>query len=110
MKRETLRVALAIAPDFRLRTSPIDKRIIGRHRAIRFNAHDFAEMVAKVLRLVARGEMLAQRQEQIALGRLRDAAAKMIAARQWTILLKDDFHIIETRRCFIDQLGAGERG
>ena len=43
----------------------------------------------EVLRLVAIAEVLAQRQEQVVVRRLRDAAAEMIAARRRALLAED---------------------
>ena len=71
---------MAVAPDLRLGAGAADERIVLRHRAVGRDPDHLAEMVAEVLRLVAVGEVLAQRDEQIAVVGLRDAAAEVIAA------------------------------
>ena len=55
MQRRALRVAVAVAPDFRLASGSADERIVRRHRAVGRDAHDLAEMIGEVLRLVAIG-------------------------------------------------------
>src|SRR6266852_5975122 len=82
MQREALRIAMAKTPDFRLGALPSDEGIVRRHRAVRPDANDLAEVVGKILRLIPLGEMLAQRQEEIVVESLRDAAAEMIAGRE----------------------------
>src|SRR5436190_9933796 len=109
MQRQALRIAVSVAPDFGLGAWGIDKRIVRRHRAIRADAYDLAEMICKVLRLIARGEMLAQGQEQVVVLRLHDAAAEMIAARERALLAEDDCQIGEPRRWLLDQPRACER-
>src|SRR4051794_26355402 len=52
-------------------------------------------MIAEILRLVAVAEMLAQRDEQIAVVRLHDAATIVIAGRQRPFLPEDDLDVIE---------------
>ena len=49
----------------------------------------------ELLRLVAVGEVLAHRQEQIAVRALRDAAAEMVAARQRAVLVEDHLDVVE---------------
>src|SRR5581483_7415560 len=74
MKGEALRVAVAVAPDLRTCALSADERIVLRNAAVRRDAHDLAVVDGEVLRLVARPEMIAERDEQIAVGALRDAA------------------------------------
>ena len=57
---------MAVAPDLRLGAGAADERIVGRRRAVGRDADDLAEMVAEVLRLVARAEVVAEREEQVA--------------------------------------------
>ena len=61
-------------------------------------------MVIESLRLIAIGEVLAQRDEQIAVIGLRDAAAVMIARRQRPLLAEDDLDVVEPA------LAVGEPG
>src|SRR5262249_26641629 len=110
MEGKTLRIAVTVAPDFRLRAWPAGERVVRGHRAIRPNANDLAEMVGKVLRLIARGEMLAQRQEEIVVGCLRNPAAEMIAVGERPFLMKDHAHRLEMRHALVDEPGAAERG
>src|SRR5262245_56345788 len=99
---------MAVAPDFRLGACASGERIVGRHRAVRLDAHDLAEMVGEVLRLVAMDEVVAHGEEQVAISSLHDTAAEMIAARERTLLAEDHFHAVEPRRGFVDEPGAGE--
>src|SRR5262249_60665682 len=80
VEREALGIAMAVAPDLRLGGRPADEGIVRRDRAIGPDANDLAEIVGKILRLVAGGEMLARGQEEIVVRRLHDAAAEMISA------------------------------
>src|SRR5207245_2288818 len=93
--RETLRIAVAVAPDFRLRIGAADKWIVCRRRAVGRDPDQLAEMIGKVLRLVAMAEMFAQRDKQIAVTCLHDAAAIVIARRQRSFLAEDDFDIVK---------------
>ena len=52
-------------PGLRARTLATDERIVRRNAAIRRDAHDLAIVDGEVLRLVARAEMIAERDEQI---------------------------------------------
>ena len=52
-------------------------------------------MIAEILRLVAVTEMLAQRDEQIAVVRLHNAATIVIAGRQRPFLPEDDRDVVE---------------
>src|SRR5204863_7664429 len=72
--RKSLFVAMTIAPDFRLGAVAADEGIVGRRRTIGRDADHLAEMVGKVLRLVAVAEMFTQRDEQIAVAGMPDAA------------------------------------
>ncbi len=65
----------------------------------RRDADHLAEMIGETLRVVAVGEMLAQRDEQIAVVGLRDAAAIMIARRQRPLLAEDDLDLVEPAAC-----------
>ena len=66
-------------------------------------------MIAEILRLVAVGEMFAQRDEQIAVVGLRDAAAVMIARRQRPLLTEDDLDVVEAAVAVV-QFRARDRG
>src|SRR5262249_61689080 len=96
-----LRIAMAVAPYFRLGAAFADERIVGRHRAVRPDAHNLAEVVAEILRLVAICEMLPEREEQVVVGGQRDAAAEMVAARQRPLLAEDHLDVVEARRAFV---------
>src|SRR5262249_16492265 len=74
------RIAMAVAPDFRFGARSFDEGIVRRHRTVRPNADDLAEMIAKVLRLVALTKLFTERQKQVSVLRLHDAAAKVHAA------------------------------
>src|SRR5438132_14206823 len=90
MERQALWIAVAEAPDFRFGASVGHEGIVRRHRAIGLEANDLAEMVGEVLRLVAVREMLAEREEEIIIASLHDAAAEVITTRERTILMEDD--------------------
>src|SRR5438094_9638112 len=59
VESRALRIAMAVAPDFRLGARPFDEGIVYRRRAVWPNAHDLAEVVAEILRLIALGELFA---------------------------------------------------
>ena len=101
---------MPVAPDFRLGAVAADERIVGRHRAVGPDANDLAQMVGEVLRLLAIGEMVAHGEEQVAVRRLRDATAEVIAARQRAFLAEDHLDVGEARGSFVDETRAGERG
>src|SRR4029079_3651159 len=61
---ETLRIAVAIRPDFGTGAVFVDERIVGRRGAVARNPDDLAEVVVERLRHVAVGEMLAIGEEQ----------------------------------------------
>ena len=107
---EAFGVAVAVAPDFRPRAGFADERIVGRHRTVGSYAHDLADGVGEVLRVVARDEMIAERYEQIAVGCLHDAAGDIVAAGRWRAgLAEDDFHVIEPRRARRRSSARGRR-
>ena len=110
MERQALRIAVAVAPDLRLGAGAADERIVGRHRAVGPDADDLADVIAEILRLVARTEMVARGEKEIVVRRLHDAAAEMIAARERAFLAEDDLHVVEPGRAFVHQPGAGKRG
>src|SRR6185437_10052448 len=87
--RETLLVAVPVAPDFRLDAVAADERIVRRHRTVGRDADHLAKMIGEILRLVAMAEMLAQRHEQVAVGTLRDTAAIVVARRERSFLTED---------------------
>src|SRR5262249_62057861 len=74
---ETLRIAHPVGPDLRSGARPIDEWIVGRHLAVGPDAHDLADVIGEILRLVARAEMIAERDEEITVGGLHDAAAEI---------------------------------
>ena len=98
IERGALRIAVAVAPDFRLGAGLFHERIVRRHRSVGAHAHDLADVIGEILRLVARAVMVAHGQEQIVVRHLHDAAAEMIAARQRPILLEDRLDVVEPRR------------
>jgi hypothetical protein len=101
---------MAVAPDFRLGARFADKRIVRRHRSIRTDADDLAEMVAKVLRLVAVPVVLAERDKQVRIRRLHDPAAEMLTGRERTLLAEDHLHLLEARRFLVPETGARHGG
>src|SRR5918911_3182803 len=102
MQREPLRVAVTIGPDFRLGACFADERIVGWHGAVRPDTDDLAEVIGKVLCLVAIDEMLAQRDKEIVVRRLDDAAAEMIGGRERALLTENHAESIETGGCLIE--------
>src|SRR4029450_13115862 len=58
MASEALGVAMAVAPDFRLRALPADERVVRRAGAVGPDADDLADVVAEVLRLVGKIAMI----------------------------------------------------
>jgi len=109
MRARLNRVAALAARFARQRGSAADEGIVRRHRAVGPDADDLAEMVAEVLRLVARAEMVAHAEKQIVVGCLRDAAAEMIAARERAVLMEDHLHILESRSGVVEEPCTGER-
>ena len=55
-----------------------DERIVGRHRTVRRMRTILPMVVGEILRLVATAEVIAHGDEQIAVGRLHDAAAEVL--------------------------------
>src|SRR5215211_1207035 len=74
-----------------------DKRIIRRHRSVGTDADDLAKVIAEVLRLVAKSEVIAGREEQSAVRHLHDAPAPMIAARKRPLLTEDHRQVFKPR-------------
>src|SRR5262245_17354731 len=106
MEDEALRVAVAIAPDLGLSAVAAAEWTVGRHRAVRPHPHDLADVVGEVLRLLAREIMVAQRQEQAAVLRLRDPAAEVEAGRYRPLLLEDDLDVFEPGPAFVVEPGT----
>src|SRR4029077_11438679 len=106
--REPLRIAVAVTPDFRPGVGAAEKRVAIRRRSVRRDPDQFAQMIAEILRLVAVGEMLAQRDEQIAVVGLHDAAAVMISRRERPVLAEDDSGVVEAAIGVV-QFCAGDR-
>src|SRR5262249_38903021 len=106
MEREALRIAMSVAPDFAARARASDERIVRRDRAVGGDAHDLAVVDAKILRRVARAEMIAERDEEIAVLALRDAAAMIVRAAR-AVLAEDHLDVAERRvtreRCARDR-------
>ena len=73
----TLWAAVAIAPDLGQRIAAAHKGVVFGHAAVFGNAHNFAQVVLQVLRLLFVVRALAQRQKQTAIRPLHNAAAKM---------------------------------
>ncbi len=107
MQRRALHIAVAVGPDFRLGVLAPDERIVGRSGAVRRDAHDLADVIAEVLRLLRIGAVIAQRQEQVVVRRLHDAAAEMPAARRRSFLAEDHLHVVEL---VTGELGPRHRG
>src|SRR5437868_14755587 len=78
---EALLIAMTVAPDLRLRAGAADEGIVLRHRAVRRNADQLAEMVIESLRLIAAAIVFAERDKQVAVRGLYDAATEVIARR-----------------------------
>src|SRR5262249_23446571 len=98
VEREPLGIAVAVAPDLRLGRRLADEGIVRRNRAVGADADDLAEVVGKILRLVAGGEMVAGGQKQVVVRRLHNAAAEMVAAGEWACLAEDHFDRIQPGR------------
>src|SRR5262245_7380757 len=58
VERKPLGISVAVAPDLWLGRRLADEGIVRRNRAIGPDANDLAEVVAKILRLVAGGEVV----------------------------------------------------
>ncbi len=86
---------VAVADREHLRPPAAGFRIVGRRRAVRHDADHLADVIGKTLRLVARAVVVAEGDEQIAVGGLRDAAAVMIARRQRPLLAEDHPGLVE---------------
>src|SRR5262249_47081691 len=110
VEREPLGIAVAVAPDLRLGGGLAGEGIVRRNGAIGPDANDLAEVIGKILRLVAGGEMVAGGQKEIVVRCLHDAAAEMVAAGERARLAEDHLDRIEPRRAFIHQPSARERG
>ena len=67
-------------------------------------------MIAEILRLIARGEMVAGGENEIAVGRLHDAATEMISVRERSVLLENDRDVVQPGCARVDQPGARQRG
>src|SRR5690606_30458357 len=52
--RRSLRIAMAVRPDLRPHAILADERIVLRHRSVRRETHDLAEMAGKILRRLHR--------------------------------------------------------
>src|SRR5436305_226483 len=100
---------MAVAPDFRLGIAAAGGGIVLRPGAVRGDAPGFAGVIGGILRLVAIGEVIAQREPQIAVAPLHDAATIMIAARQRTFLAEDQLDIVELRRLTVGEARARHR-
>src|SRR5262245_49575483 len=101
VEREPLGIAVAVAPDLRLGRRLADVGIVRRNRAVGPDADYLAEIVCKILRLVAGGEVVAGGQKERVVRRLRNAAAEMIAAGERTGLAEDHLKRIEPGRAFV---------
>ena len=110
MYRQRLRIAVTVTPDFRLRAVAADERIVARCGTVRRDADDFAEMVGEILRLVARAVVITERDEQVAVGCLRDPAAIMVAGRRRSLLPEDDLDVAQARLCAVVEFSARDRG
>jgi hypothetical protein len=99
----------SVGPDFGFGAGLADEGIVAWHRAVRFDAHDLADVIGQILRVVARLEMIAERHEQIAVGALRDAAGDIVAAGRRPDLAEDDDDAVKPRRIAGVELGARHR-
>src|SRR5262249_59617436 len=75
VEREPLGIAVAVAPDLGHGGRLADEGIVRRSRAIGPGANDLSEVLCKILRLVAGGEMVAGGQKKRGGRRPRHAAA-----------------------------------
>src|SRR5262245_65931979 len=100
---ETLRVAQTVGPDFRQRSVRADEWIVGGRRAVGRDADNLANVVVEFLRKLFRSEVVAERDEQIAVRRLHHAATDIETARDGPFLSKDDFCLVESRRFIVDR-------
>src|SRR5665647_515657 len=87
---------MTVGPDLRPRSRLANEGIVRRHRAVRLDAHDLAYVVGEALRVLARREVVTKRDEQVAVGRLRDAAGNIVAARR-AGLAKHDRDAVQAR-------------
>jgi hypothetical protein len=87
---------MAVAPDLRPRTLLVDEGIVLRDLAVWRDADDLAVVEGKVLRLITRAEVIAERDEQVSIRRLRNAAAVIVPAAL-APLLEDDLYVAERR-------------
>ena len=105
----TLHVAVADRPDLRPPTVPLGVARIGA--PVGHEAHQLAQVIARVLRLGAREVALAQRHEQRAVGREDDARAIMRIRRIGWLLAEDDLKALEARAIGLrDQFGTRHAG
>ena len=86
------------------------KGLSRRRCAVRRDADDLAEMIAEILRLVARPVVVAERDEQVAVGGLRDAAAVVIAGGERAFLAEDHLHVAQARLRAVVEFAARHGG
>ena len=81
IERQPFGAAHAVRPDLGKDARLADERIVGRRRPIRRDANDLAEVVVELLRDVPRRRIrtVAERHQQIAVGRDHDSAAGLRA-------------------------------
>jgi hypothetical protein len=101
IKREALRVAMIVAPDFRFGALPADKWVI-RYRSVGTQANDLAGWLARFCAWSATYSPNVR-------NRLSSAAEKIVLGER-AFLTKDDLQIIQPRRCIGAQSGTRKGG
>ena len=84
-----LQVAVADGPDLRPGVLAVQERVARRGTPFRLDVDDLADVVLRVLRLVAQVESVAQRHEEVALAVEDQARAPVIAAGIGRFLTED---------------------
>src|SRR6185437_2831959 len=82
------------------------ERIVFRDRPIGVDAYDLAVVGGKILRLVAFGEAIADRDEQRAVLVGDEAPAEVDGGAGFGLGTENDFQVGESRRCAVFELGA----
>lgn len=93
-------LGVAVAPNSR---SPAARRaaasgLPGAAPPVGRYAHDLAQVVVQALGVLLAAVALAQREKQMAVRRLHDAAAKVQLARHLGTLAEEHFHVLQRRR------------
>ncbi|MNU98958.1 hypothetical protein D3C71_890790 [compost metagenome] len=107
-QRCTLGVAVAVAPDLGQGARLFGERVVGRHGPFGGDADDLAVVVVELLGIVLAVVAVTQGQEQVAVRRLHDAAAKMQAAFDLGPLAEDHLDVLQAAS-ILGQRGPGQR-